>query len=170
MTVKYLTDIKEFLERNVAPKISLRGIADKDDTTCLMVSPHVTVGLPITFDTPACVRDKIPGIVVGLAAPIEYSQEIVQIPVELAVVAYCPGTQDEFGLSYDNTGFWDVCNLSDLIVRELFAADTIGGLYLSDRVVQCRPDNEQYGDYWMGSVTFTVKAHGVPELRQRELL
>ena len=30
MTVKYLTDIKEFLERNVAPKISLRGIADKD--------------------------------------------------------------------------------------------------------------------------------------------
>lgn len=61
MTVKYLTDIKEFLERNVAPKISLRGIADKDDTTCLMVSPHVTVGLPITFDTPACVRDKIPG-------------------------------------------------------------------------------------------------------------
>ena len=36
MTVKYLTDIKEFLERNVAPKISLRGIADKDDTTCLM--------------------------------------------------------------------------------------------------------------------------------------
>ena len=52
MTVKYLTDIKEFLERNVAPKISLRGIADKDDTTCLMVSPHVTVGVPITFDTP----------------------------------------------------------------------------------------------------------------------
>ena len=90
--------------------------------------------------------------------------------MELAVVAYCPGTQDDFGLTYDNTGFWDVCNLSDLIVRELFAADTIGGLYLSDRVVQCRPDNEQYGDYWMGSVTFTVKAHGVPELRQRELL
>ena len=169
MTYKYLSDIKSFLEENVSPKIQLRGIVSGDDLSFEMVNPKITVGWPTTYDTQADVADKIPGIVVGLSAPIVYTQDSAVIPVELVAIIYCPGTLAEGRLMYDKTGYWDVCNLMDLIVREVFAADKIGSMYLFDRNVQCSPDNEQNGDYWRGTVNFTVKAAGVPELRYRDL-
>lgn len=169
MTVKYLEDIKRFLEENVTPKISLRKILKDDDVSFETTEPMVTVGWPTTVDSTESVADKIPGIVVGLSGPIEFAPDFARIPVELSLIVYCPGTLGNYGLYFDNTGYLDVCNLSDLIVREIFAADRIGEMYLMDRSVQCQPDNEQYGDYWHGTVTFTLKATGIPELRYRDL-
>ena len=86
MTYKYLSDIKSFLEENVSTKIQLRGIVSGDDLSFEMVNPKITVGWPTTYDTPADVADKIPGLVVGLSAPIVYTQDSAVIPVELVAI------------------------------------------------------------------------------------
>ena len=173
MTNVHFAELKELLEREVCAGIKLKRPVREDDVTFELATPVVAIGWPAVEITSPQLRNRVPGIAIGLDGPVTDDGEKQIIPVCLACIVYSPGTlwePEKLNVS-EETGYQDLLNLIDRIVRTVRRADPITSrLVLAKPEIQWDAEAEPYGNYWLGSVTFTLSAAPLPGRGETDLL
>lgn len=175
MTNVYFEELKAALE-DACAEIRLKRPARGDDTVFALAAPVVTIGWPEVEITAPVLRDRVPGVAIGLAAPITDDGEERLLPVRLACIVWSPGTHLEPGGPErldpsQGTGLQDLANLMDPILRALRRGDPLTPhLTLAKPELQWWLDGDSYGDYWLGDVTFTLRAAPLPGRGETDLL
>ncbi len=173
MTNVHFGELKELLEREVCAGIRLKRPGQGDDVSFELVAPVVTIGWPAVEVTSPQFRDRVPGIAIGLDGPVTDDGEKQIIPVRLACAVYSPGTfwtPEDLDVTSD-TGCQDLLNLIDRIVRTIRREDPITSrLVLAKPEIRWNAEAKPNGDYWLGSVTFTLSAAPLPGRGETDLL
>lgn len=170
MTFLFLERVKAFLESEVCTRISLKRPSAEDAMHFELVPPVVSIGWPEVELGSAAVRQRVPGIAVGIREPVTDDGESRTVPIQLALIVYSTGTLlAPENLEVDGTGYWDLLNLMDRTVRAVINAESIGGMVLSPKGVQYLPDSEPLQDYWLGVVEFDLEGPPAPRTAEREL-
>lgn len=173
MTNVHFAELKELLEREVCAEIKLKRPIREDDIAFELAPPVVTIGWPAVELTSPQLRDRVPGIAIGLDGPVTDDGKEQIIPVCLACIVYSPGTlwePEKLDVTKE-TGYQDLLNLIDRIVRTIRRADPITSrLVLAKPEIQWDAEAEPYGNYWLGSVTFTLSAAPLPGRGETDLL
>lgn len=172
MTNVYFEELKAALEK-ICSGIKLKRPTRGDDMAFGLETPVVTIGWPEVEITAPVLRDRVPGVAIGLASPITDDGEERLLPVRLACIVWSPGTHlgpEELDVS-QGTGLQDLVNLIDLIVRAVRQGDPVTPhLTLAKPEIQWWVDGDSYGDYWLGDVTFTLSAAPLPGRGETDLL
>ncbi len=172
MTNIYFEELKAALEK-VCAGIKLKRPTRGDDTAFALATPVVTIGWPEVEITAPVLRDRVPGVAIGLARPITDDGEERLLPVRLACIVWSPGTH--LGLEgldvSQGTGIQDLANLIDPIVRAVRLGSLVAPhLTLAKPEIQWWMDGDSYGDYWLGDITFTLCAAPLPGRGETDLL
>lgn len=175
MTNVYFEELKAALE-DACAEIRLKRPARGDDLAFALATPVVTIGWPEVEITGPVLRDRVPGVAIGLAGPITDDGEERLLPVRLACIVWSPGThlgpeEPERLDPSQSTGLQDLANLLDRIVRTLRRGDPVTPhLILAKPEIQWWLDGDSYGDYWLGDVTCTLRAAPLPGRGETDLL
>lgn len=172
MTNVYFEELKAALEK-VCAGIRLKRPTRGDDTAFVLATPVVTIGWPEVEITAPVLRDRVPGVAIGLAGPVTDDGEKRLLPVRLACIVWSPGTHlGSKGLDVSQgTGLQDLADLIDPIVRAVRLGDPVTPhLTLAKPEIQWWVDGDSYGDYWLGDVTFTLQAAPLPGRGETDLL
>lgn len=173
MTYLFFEELREMLEREVCPRINLKRPVQGDDVAFTLTPPVISIGWPEEEITSPVLRDRIPGIAIGLDGSASDDGEVRLIPVQLACIVYSPGTHTgpgELDISRRN-GYQDLVNLVDLTVRAIRRGDPVTPhLTLAKPEIEWWADGDSYGDYWLGGVSCTLKAAPIPGRGETDLL
>lgn len=175
-TVKVLNEIKDFLEKNVTPKIKLRLPNDKDITEYSLVNPKVHIGwVPPKEYLPPDVNFSVPCVVVGLDNGEDDNTDS-SYNIRLTVVVYSQIFSPYSFITneqnhYSNfEGYVELLNLIDLAKAKL-RKDTIINKYVKiDSSIQWGMYEEQPLPYWYGYMRFKVSNNSYPAANLDSLL
>ena len=172
MITQLLLRHKEFLETEVCQQVRFKRPDSEDARRFELVHPVVSLGWPEVRVGGADVPQRVPGIVIGLCGPVTDDGEQRIIPIELGLIVYSSGTVEQNStLTMDNTGFLDLLNFIDRTVAAVRNAAELGeGMTLYDPEIKAQPENEQYLDFWMGVVAFTLCAAPGPRAAEKNLI
>lgn len=172
MITELLRRHKAFLETEVCQQVRYKRPDSENALHFELVHPVVSLGWPEARVGGADIPQRVPGIVVGLSDPVTDDGDQRILPIELGLIVYASGTVGQDGtLTVDNTGYLDLLNFIDRTVYAVRNAVEAGdGLTLYDPMIKAQPENEQYLDFWMGSVAFTLCAASGPRAAEKELI
>lgn len=173
MTNIHFAELKELLKREVCSGIRLKRPVRGDDVVFELAPPVVTIGWPALEITDTRLRDRVPAVAIGLDGPVTDDGREQIIPVCLACIVYSPGTlwePEKLDVTRD-TGYQDLLNLIDRIVQTIRRENPVTPrLTLAKPEIQWDAEAEPYGDYWLGSVSFTLSAAPLPSRGEVDLL
>ncbi|MEA5135703.1 MAG: hypothetical protein VB035_06145 [Candidatus Fimivivens sp.] len=172
MITQLLKRHKAFLETEVCQKVRFKRPDSEDALHFELVHPVVSLGWPEVRVGGADVPQRVPGIVIGLSGPVTDDGEQRVLPIELGLIVYSSGTvEQDNALSVDNTGYLDLLNFIDRTVEAVRNAAEVGaGMTLFDPEIKAQPENEQYLDFWMGVVAFTLCSAPGPRAAEKDLI
>ena len=171
MITQLLLQLKAFLETQVCENVLLKQPDADDAAHFSLVHPVVSLGWPEMRIGGTEVRRRVPGIVIGLGGAVVDDGEQRILPIELGLIVYSSGTiADDGTLAVDSTGYMDLLNFIDRVVYAVRNADAVGeGMTLLPLEIKAQTENEQYLDFWMGSVSFVLCAAPGPRAAERML-
>lgn len=172
MTYLFLKELENILQREVCEKHKYKRPVEDDSTGFMLATPEVYIGWTPVSETGSEMKKRVPAIVIGLGGAVADDGEYITIPVQLVLIVHSAGTvvkaEDENTLHVDNTGYVDLLNFIDATAR---AVRNLQGtkLTLADETIRYSTNNEQYYDYWLGNIDFTLRAKSGTRSHEKDL-
>ena len=172
MITQLLQRLQVFFDTEVCQQVRFKRPDSEDAMRFELVHPVVSLGWPEVRVGGADVPKRVPGIVIGLNGPVTDDGEQRILPIELGLIVYSSGTVElDSALTVDNTGFLDLLNFIDRTVAAVRNAAEVGeGMTLYVPEIKAQPENEQYLDFWLGIVAFTLCAAPGPRAAEKDLI
>lgn len=158
-----LESLREFLEKEVAPEISL--LKEKSEMK-EYVNPYVgLVTLPHKNFMP--VNFQVPHILIGLVSGSNDASNDNKVDIRIQCATYGGDIQFEEDANLpDETGYVDLLNLEELVMHKLIQKAVIGNCVVDTNFSFGIYDEEFTYPYWYGYIQFTLN---IPTMNRQML-
>lgn len=161
-TVKVLSEIKKFIDKNVAPDIKLRLPNDKNTTEYSLTNPNTFIGwIPPKEYLPDNLKSSVPCIVVGLDDG-EDNNIVSLYKIRLTVVVYSQLYSPSKNTYSNFDGYVELLNFIDLAKAKLRKNTIINKYVILDSEIKWGMYLEQPLPYWYGYIIFSVRNNPYP--------